>query len=241
MRTQRHSPYWRHLRKLPYRCGHAGITLLEVVIALFLMGILSAIFGMGLVGAVQSYEFSRTNTHIAQKAQLAMTRMSRELMELSRIIAVSTGENDPFIIYERLEQGNTTALARFGIHHHRGADGNTIRLYTHLDTNVAALDGSTIDQGDVLIDGVDTFSLEFYLGEDRWLLPTTVPDIQLLSIIDITMTLARTDKPGTSQDFQTRIHLRNTQNFGGANPTLTPVSSGDYSCFISTLPGDFAL
>jgi prepilin-type N-terminal cleavage/methylation domain-containing protein len=214
----------------------AGFTLLELVVSLFLMGLLTAIFGLGIVHAVEGYQFSRTNVHLAQKSQLAMARMRRELMELTDIVAVSGAGEDPFIIYERLVQGNTPSVARLGIHHHRASA--TIRLYTDLSPAVTHLDDSTIDQGDLLIDGVDSLSLAFFQGEDPW---SPGNDLQLLSTIGLDITLARPDKPGATQDFQTRIYLRNTNNFGGAAPTTTPVSRADYNCFIHALLWDSGL
>ena len=220
-----------HSQRLPLK--ENGFTVLEVLLALFLTGILTAIFGMGLVAAVQSYDFSRNNAHIAQKAQLAMARMSRELMELIDIVAVSGDGDEPHIIYERLVDGNPPAVMRFGIHHHPG--DNTIRLYTDLNTGETSLDGSTIDQGDPLIDDVAGLSLEYMQGASDWTLNTADDNIQLLSSVHLTLTLNRPDNPSQTQAFNTIIHLRNNNNFGGTAPTTTPESREDYSCFIDTL------
>ena len=69
--------------------GCNGFTLLELVVSLLLLGLLTAIFGLGLVGAMQSHEFSRGNAQLTQKAHLAMKRISRELSELTEIETVS--------------------------------------------------------------------------------------------------------------------------------------------------------
>lgn len=214
--------------------GHqAGFTLLEIVMALLLMGMLTAIAGMGLVLAVENNEFSRTNVHLAQKAQLAMARMSRELMELTAIHEVSGEGVDPYIIYDRMVEGRTPPTVRFGIHHY--VEDGTILLYTDLGTDVTVLNSGTADQGDILIDGVNSLTLSFFQGLSEW---SYGADIQLLSTINLGISLARPDKPGGFQDFDTTIHLRNTNNFGGASPTTTPVVRGDYSCFIRTLMGN---
>lgn len=213
--------------------GCKGFTLIEVVAALFLMAILTAIFGMGLVMAVQSHDFSRTNVHVAQKAELVMNRMSRELMELTDIIAVSGSGDDPFIIYERLTPETPITATRFGLHHNSSA--NTILLYTDLDSGVSRLDSSVADQGDVLIDGVQSLTLTYYQGIPTW---SFGADIQRLSTIDLNLDLERADRTGQTENFNIRIHLRNTNNFGGAAPTTNPASRDDYSCFIKLLIGN---
>ncbi len=228
--TPCHNLYQRHRCKRHELSNQLGFTLLEVVVSLILLGMLSAIFGMGLVKALQSHEFSRTNVDIAQKAQLAMTRMRRELSELTDIVAIDGTGDDPYIIYERLVQGHIPPRERFGIHYHQ-ADG-MVRIYTDLNPTITSLDAGTIDQGDVLVDGADSLSMNFYQGSATWSMGA---DIQLLSSIDLNLSLARPDALGQSQSFQTRLHLRNNNNYGGAAPTLDPVSRQDYSCFLDAL------
>lgn len=212
-----------------------GFTLLEVVLALFIVGILTAIFSLGLVAAVQSFEFSRTNAHIAQKTQLAMARLTRELMELTQIASVSSEGEDPYIIYDRLVEGNPPSVMRFGIHHH--PDDSTIRIYTNLNAAQTSLSGSTISQGDALIDGVDNLALDYNEGAADWIFTSSPNNTQQLSSIELAMTLDRLDSPDQPQRFETTVHLRNNNNFGGATPTTTPASRDDYTCFIRTAIG----
>lgn len=222
---------WRHDSK--------GFTLLELIAALVLLGLLSAIFGMGLVAAMQTNAFSRTNVHLSQKAQLAMLRMSRELMELTDIEAVSntSAGNDPFIIYRRIGPGNTQLPERYGMHYDPGTQN--IYLYTDLNPAVSVLDNSTTAGGDVLIDNVRNLALTYYQSPQdtdpngSWTFGTQ--DLKQLSSIKVELFLNRPDDPLNTQDFSTVVHLRNNDNHGGAPPGNLPATRFEYNCFITSL------
>jgi prepilin-type N-terminal cleavage/methylation domain-containing protein len=211
-----------------------GFTLLEIIVSLVLLALLTAIFGMGLVAAVRSHEFSRANVVLAQKSQLAMTRIQRELMGLIRVPAVSDDQSTPginrFIIYERMVSGNNQSLVRFGLHHNPG--DRSLYLYTDLNSAVTQLDGSTIGQGDVLIDGVENITFECFKGLETW--DETTDDQARLSTIRVTLDLERRDDPATSQRFKTVVHMRNNSNSGGIPPPPgTAIKTrSEYNCFI---------
>jgi prepilin-type N-terminal cleavage/methylation domain-containing protein len=211
-----------------------GFTLLEIVVSLALLGLITAIFGMGLVAAVQSHEFSRTNVDLVQKSQLAMTRIQRELMELIRVTAVTDDQTIPginrFIIYERMASGYDQPAVRFGLHHHPG--DHCLYLYTNLDGNATQLDGSTIGQGDRLIDGVHNITFECFKGDETW--DEASDDSSLLSTIRVTLDLERRNDPENNQRFRTVVHMRNNNNAGGNPPASVPATRSDYSCFIGT-------
>lgn len=61
--------------------GQKGFTLIEMIVVLVLVGLLAAGAGLGLVTAVQSYFFAKNNADISEKAQLAIIRLNRELLE----------------------------------------------------------------------------------------------------------------------------------------------------------------
>jgi prepilin-type N-terminal cleavage/methylation domain-containing protein len=210
----------------------AGFTLLEIVISIVLLGLLTALFGMGLVAAVQSHQFSRTNVELTQKSQLALTRIQRELMELIRVAEVTDNQTTPginrFIIYERMVPGNNQATVRFGLHHHP-AD-QSLYLYTDLNSAVTHLDSSTTGQGDVLIDRVHNITFECFKGADPW--DEKVDAQSLLSTIQVTLELVRRDDPETNQRFRTVVHMRNNNNAGGIPPETEPLTRDQYSCFI---------
>lgn len=220
---------FRRLASCPYE--NKGFTLLELIASLVLLGLITAIFGMGLVAALQSNEFSRANVQMAQKAQLAMMRISRELLELTHIETVSTGSDDPFIIYRRIDPSHGHAFDRYGLHYEPGS-GNLL-LYTNLSSGITTLNGTTASQADILIDNVNSFVLSYFKGDDDWVWLSD--HLALLSTIEVTLQLTRPEKPTVHQDFSTVVHLRNTENYGGAAPTTRPASRDDYSCFIKTV------
>lgn len=210
----------------------AGFTLLEIIVSIALLGLLTAIFGMGLVAAVQSHEFSRTNVDLTQKSQLAMTRIQRELMELIRVTEVTDDQTTPginrFVIYERMVSGNNQSTVRFGLHLNPG--DKSLYLYTDLNSAITQLDGSTVEQGDVLIDQVENITFECFKGDLTW--DEKTDDQSLLSTIQVTLDLERRDDPETSQRFRTLVHMRNNNNAGGIPPDTAPLTQNDYSCFI---------
>jgi prepilin-type N-terminal cleavage/methylation domain-containing protein len=58
-----------------------GFTLIEMIAGLVIVGILAAMAGLGIVSVVQGYMFSKDNAAVSEKAQLAMARINRELLE----------------------------------------------------------------------------------------------------------------------------------------------------------------
>lgn len=210
----------------------SGFTLIEIIASLVLLAVLTAVFGLGLVRVMEVFAFNRANVQLAQKAQPAMMRIARELMELTRIAHNQVAGDDPFIIYTRADISQPDV--RMGIHFHR-SDGR-IRLYTGLDPTVTTLSGDTISQGHVLIDGVSAFSLQYLKGAASWTIGSDPLD--QLSTIRINLSLLRPDSPTSPfQDFTTLVHLRNNANMGGAAPTQTPASINNYSCFIQSIKG----
>jgi len=56
-----------------------GFTLLEIIAALILVGIIGATLGMGITQIINGFVFSKKNAETARKAQLAMIRLVKEL------------------------------------------------------------------------------------------------------------------------------------------------------------------
>jgi prepilin-type N-terminal cleavage/methylation domain-containing protein len=210
-----------------------GFTLLELITSLILLGLLAAVFGMGIVAAVKSNEFSRVNVQLAQKGQIAMARIAREIRELTSIAAISSAGQDTYIIYSRLPAVPTQPVQQFAIHFN--TTDQTLRIYSNT-TVTPPLSNSTIGQSDILVDKVRGFSLKYHQGGSldwNW-----GDNPLLLSAIEVTLQLERPDDPAVTQDFHTLVHLRNSENYGGAAYTTNPPSRGDYSCFISTMRRD---
>jgi len=192
----------------------SGFTLIEIVVSLVLVGMMAAIAGMGIVSGTKGYLFAKENSHMAQKAQIAMARIQRELMELT---AIAVRQVDPaFIIYN-----NTTgrhAIAR---------DGDYVRLYDL----IAGANSLPVDEGDILIDNVNNFTLNYFQGANNW---GVGANINLLSAIQANLVLDRTDHSGETVTFTTTVNPRNTNNFGGVPPDTTPFTAHNYACFLAT-------
>ncbi len=61
--------------------GQKGFSLIEVIAVLVLVGIMAAIAGMGIVKGVQGYLFAKSNAALSEKANMAIARINRELLE----------------------------------------------------------------------------------------------------------------------------------------------------------------
>lgn len=67
-----------------------GFTLIEVIAVLLLMGIVAVALATTMVTAVEGYMFTKDSADSAQKAQLALARISKELLRASAISAATT-------------------------------------------------------------------------------------------------------------------------------------------------------
>ncbi|MDY6792923.1 MAG: prepilin-type N-terminal cleavage/methylation domain-containing protein [Thermodesulfobacteriota bacterium] len=194
--------------------NESGFTLIEIIVSLVLVGMMAAIAGMGIVTGTKGYLLAKENSHMAQKAQIAMARIQRELMELTDIAA--TQADPAFIVYD-----NTTgrhAIAR---------EGSDVKMYD-LPAGVMS---PPADAGDILVDNVNNFTLSYYQGTDSW----NGADIQRLSTIKADLTLDRSDGAGDTVTFTTTVNPRNTNNYGGVPPTAAPFSAPNYTCFVAAV------
>ena len=194
--------------------NESGFTLIEIIVSLVLVGMMAGIAGMGIVTGTKGYLLAKENSHMAQKAQLAMARIQRELMELTGIAA---RQADPaFIIYDNTSGRHAIA---------KDDTDNTVKMY-----NLAS--GATIPPagGDILVDNVNSFTLSYFQGTNIW----GGVDIQLLSAIKADLALDRSDGAGNTVTFTTTVNPRNTNNYGGVPPDTTPFTAHNYACFVAT-------
>lgn len=171
----------------------AGFTLIEVIVSLIITGIMTAFAGMAIVTGVKGYVFARDNASISQKAQLAMSRVSRELMELTNITGVD--QSMPNVTYKRLDGSNTI----------------TQTIYMDSSNKIIKIAGASASGGDELVDGVGSFTLTYYKGTNNWVAGTD--DIKLLSAIEINLGLTRSDD-SSDVAFSTTVNPRNTGSSG---------------------------
>jgi prepilin-type N-terminal cleavage/methylation domain-containing protein len=75
-----------------------GFTLIEVIVTLALVGITAALAGLWIVSVASGYVFTKMNSETAQKAQLAVTRLTKEFNAIKSLDAAS---NESTIVYTR--------------------------------------------------------------------------------------------------------------------------------------------
>lgn len=66
-----------------------GVTLIEIIVALVILGALGVVGTMALAKMAESYQWSKDNAHLTQKAQVALTRMAMELNYATKIKEVT--------------------------------------------------------------------------------------------------------------------------------------------------------
>jgi prepilin-type N-terminal cleavage/methylation domain-containing protein len=208
---QKNSP---HQFKVDAMNKESGFTLIEVIVSLIIVGIMAAIAGMGIVTGTKGYIQTKENVHTSQKAHLAMTRIKRELMELTGIAARDDAQ--PWVIFDN--PTGRLAIAKVA---------DTLEMYFNLGPTQTTLPAD----GDLLVDNVQSFSINYFKGTNAWQL---TDDIDLLSALQATLELTRNDGSGQTISFSTTINPRNTNNFGGAPPTTAPFTAPQYECFVAT-------
>lgn len=191
----------------------SGFTLIELIAALVLLGILAAGMGRGIAIGVSIYATARENIVITQKAQVALTRMAREFKELTHIAAVG---DSPWIIYDKLDGRHAIAAA-----------ADTVKLY-NLSADQAALSPADLAlHGHVLVDRIAGLSLSYRAGNlsgqpngsSTW---TPTDDLANLSAIEIQLNFARLSDPSQNLPFKTLVHPRNINSHGGTVPSSGP-------------------
>lgn len=195
-----------------------GFTLIETVVVLMLTGLLAAVAGVGIVTGARSFVDAREASELAQEAQLAMDRLTREIVELVDVPANST--STLLVIRNVGAQGT----AQFNRSIQYVANAQAIRVAD--GTGGAA-------NGDTLIDNVTAFGLTYWQEDTSSTTWASTTDSRLLSAIDVTFTL--TAPGGTTRTFTNRIVPRNNENRGGASPNAAPPSLARYDvCFVAT-------
>jgi prepilin-type N-terminal cleavage/methylation domain-containing protein len=160
---------------------NSGFTLIEIVLSLAMLGFMSIVAGMGIVSFTKGFVFVKKNIHVAQKSQLAMARLNRELMELSDIDDASVSTEISF----KGTSGERTI----------GLDDSKIKI---------AESPTSLVNGNVLIDNVDSFTISYYQDYPGQTWEYVTDNIDLLSTIRIELNLI-----GVGGTFSTIVFPRN--------------------------------
>jgi prepilin-type N-terminal cleavage/methylation domain-containing protein len=200
-----------------------GFTLIEIIVTMVLVGILAAVGGTAIARAVKGYVEVKENSATTQKAQMAMSRVTREISEMMNVYSAASNTTLPLT-----GTGNcysTTDCVR------------TIGLNNGA-VKIASGSGTTLADGDILINNVSSFTLTYY-GNKTDTPASTWPtgNDRSLSAVKVDMTISRADGRAL-QPLTAYVAPRNNGNLGGTPPPTTSatsisVSTG-WNCFVAT-------
>jgi prepilin-type N-terminal cleavage/methylation domain-containing protein len=149
------------------RKREAGFTLIEIILALVLIGIMSVFAGLFMTSFLSSYTLVKSNSDTAMKAQMAMNRISMELKEVSAVSAITT---DSLITYTN-PSGAGRTIKRVGSNLFLSTPTDNILIdgvqafqlsATYRNVyNIAADDVAFIDVG-FTVTGVPAFSVRIF-------------------------------------------------------------------------------
>jgi prepilin-type N-terminal cleavage/methylation domain-containing protein len=81
------------MKKLPLK-NKNGFTLMEVIVVMILIGIVAVALSGVIIYGVKSYIFSRDAGQLSQRAQLAMARINKELIEATAVTTATSNQID---------------------------------------------------------------------------------------------------------------------------------------------------
>lgn len=160
-----------------------GFTLIEVIVTLVLVGITAALAGMWIVSVANGYVFAKMNASTVQKAQLAMTRLTKEFSAIQSVTASSsTG-----ITFIRTDSALSSVPIAVSL------SGNALQLNVNSTGN------------NILTDTVSSFALTYCDNANSASCPSTWSSTS--KIINITLVL--TGANNTASTFTQRVTPRN--------------------------------
>lgn len=122
-----------------------GFTLIEMIVSIVLIAIFASAAALGLVQIMKGYTLTRQNTQLIQRAQIAMTRIAKELNAVQGPLACTTC-------------GITTAGASSVAYTRWASFSDSTAV-----TNTISLSGSTLQIGsNKLIENVTGLTFAYY-------------------------------------------------------------------------------
>lgn len=174
-----------------------GFTLVEMVCVLLIVGIITTVSGMAIVTAMQGYLFARDNASIGQRAQLALARINRELIEMTTVMTAESSR----ITYQQMD-GNIVVSKTI----YKDDTDNTIKIAA----------GTSAENGDILVDHVAAFEVIFYKEalESPWgaLWISGTDPVKDLTVVEISIDITRTDE-NRDISFSTMVYPRNIKRY----------------------------
>ena len=206
-----------------------GFTLVEMIVTLLIVGLLAAIGGLGIVEAIKGYLTVKNNETTTQKAQLAISRITREIQEMINVPQNASSTSLPI-----------TGTANCA------SNSNCVRTIALVGNQLVISAGSNVD---TLIDNVTSLKFTYFSANVPYTTWAPGNDAHLNGV-GVNMTI--TTPSGQSVTFggagagaggtgSTGIYVmpRNNGNLGGANmPTSTPAGTPAQwnisGCFVAT-------
>ncbi|RJQ66078.1 MAG: type II secretion system protein [Desulfobacteraceae bacterium] len=185
------------------RCAlrNSGFTLIEILAALTLVGILAAVVSVGIVTGVRGYAFSKINAELSQKASLVISRMSREMGDLS---AVDEAASNNGCVRYRID-----TISPF----FRTIGWRDNRLEMKVNPSAHCNCPTPAEPGDLLAEPMDGFSIQ-YVDSSGTLNDVPTANISNLYEVQVAFRLDRGDgESGTNFSF--RVSPRNNGNLNG--------------------------
>ncbi len=175
-----------------------GFTLLEVILAMVLVGIIAAVAAsIGLPRVMQGVIFTKMNANTTQKGQIAITKLVKEFNNISAVDGAATdGSMITFTAVKK--QGGALVYYKYRV---KWYPEEKVVKYTSYNE-----DGSIKDE-DVLTDQVSGFTLNYY-GYNIYSTPQTTWQSSS-RVIEITLTL--TGANDVPSEFTARIRPRNVE------------------------------
>lgn len=174
-----------------------GFTLIEIVCVLLIVGIITTVSGMAIVTTMRGYLFARDNASIGQRAQLALARINRELIEMTTVTTAESGR----ITFQRMDGNNAISRTIY-----KDDTDDTIRIAA----------GASAENGDVLVDHVTAFEMRYYKEalESPWgaLWISGTDSVAELTVVEFSFDIARTDENRDSS-FISMVYPRNIKRY----------------------------
>jgi prepilin-type N-terminal cleavage/methylation domain-containing protein len=119
-----------------------GFTLIEIISVIVVMSIIGVIAGMSLLRIAEGFVFAKKNAATAQKGQIAMVRIAKELNSIKSISSNT---------WTTISSGSETSIT---LTRKEGASTTTITI---------SQSGSNLLMGsDILVDNVNKLELKYY-------------------------------------------------------------------------------
>lgn len=158
--------------------NNRGVSLVEIILVLVIMGFVAVVAGMGMVKITEGFVFTRQASEAVQKNQMVISRLMKEFNAVS---SISSGSSRS-ITYTRKRSGGTHTVSWDG-----------------------TVGGEILLDGNILTDRVDSFKLEYRDSHAPSAAKESTADAGT-SVVDVSMGLAGAD--GIVSTYEIRATLR---------------------------------